>query len=196
MRVLSLALCLGALPVFAQAPTQHEREFAMSHLHASRKLFLDALEGLSEAQWRFKPAAERWSIAEIAEHITATEDLLFGFVGKVMQGTEEPARGGEEADEKLMNMLRDRSQRATAPAEARPTGRWKSRAELTEAFKKGRDRTISYIETTQDSLRRHFGPEMAGTRMDAYQYLLLVAGHTERHVAQIQEVKANPNYPK
>jgi hypothetical protein len=32
--------------------------------------------------------------------------------------------------------------------------------------------------------------------MDAYQFLVMIAAHTERHVAQIQEVKATANYPK
>ncbi len=33
------------------------------------------------------------------------------------------------------------------------------------------------------------------SNMDAYQLLLLLAGHTERHVAQISEVKTDPAFP-
>jgi hypothetical protein len=32
--------------------------------------------------------------------------------------------------------------------------------------------------------------------LDAYQWLLLISGHTERHLAQILEVKADPNFPR
>jgi hypothetical protein len=32
--------------------------------------------------------------------------------------------------------------------------------------------------------------------MDAYQFLLLMAGHAERHTLQIEEVKAHQNFPK
>jgi hypothetical protein len=32
--------------------------------------------------------------------------------------------------------------------------------------------------------------------MDGYQWILLVAGHTERHVLQIEEVKREAGYPK
>jgi hypothetical protein len=35
-----------------------------------------------------------------------------------------------------------------------------------------------------------------GREQDAYQLILVIAGHTERHVAQIDEVKADPRYPK
>jgi len=32
--------------------------------------------------------------------------------------------------------------------------------------------------------------------LDAYQWILLLSGHTERHTLQILEVKADPKYPK
>jgi hypothetical protein len=35
-----------------------------------------------------------------------------------------------------------------------------------------------------------------GTKMDAYEFVLLIAAHSERHTKQILEVKADPNYPK
>ena len=40
----------------AQTLTQHDREFAMSHLHATRKMFLDSIAGLTPEQWTFKAA--------------------------------------------------------------------------------------------------------------------------------------------
>jgi hypothetical protein len=33
-------------------------------------------------------------------------------------------------------------------------------------------------------------------KLDGYQCLLLIAGHSERHLQQMREVKADPNYPK
>jgi hypothetical protein len=32
--------------------------------------------------------------------------------------------------------------------------------------------------------------------MTAYQLLLMLSGHTERHTEQLLEVKASPGYPK
>jgi hypothetical protein len=32
--------------------------------------------------------------------------------------------------------------------------------------------------------------------IDAYQVMLLLSAHCERHTAQIDEVKADPHYPK
>ena len=52
--------------------------------------------------------------------------------------------------------------------------------------------------STQDDLRDHFRdhPVPAIGTLDAYQWILLISGHTRRHTAQILEVKADPNFPK
>ncbi len=62
-------------------------------------------------------------------------------------------------------------------------------------FREKRDATLDYTRTTSDDLRGHVVGK-GDTQRDAYQYLLMIAGHTERHVAQINEVKAAAGYPK
>jgi len=191
-----LLVLAAALSVLAggEPLTRGERDRAMSHLHATRKMFLDSIAGLTEAQWKFKPAPNRWSIAECAEHIAISEDSLFEFMKKILQGPAQPANraGLEEKDQEVLEFSVDRTKKEQAPAFLQPTGRWASREELIAHFKKSRDHTIAYVRDTQDDLRGHF--ISSGT--DAYQWLLVIAGHTERHVAQINEVKAGPNYPK
>jgi len=59
---------------------------AMKYLETTRKGVLDATFGLSEAQWNFKPGPDRWSVAEVTEHIALAEDYLRGLVvDKVMK---------------------------------------------------------------------------------------------------------------
>ena len=69
MKLRFLFPVLAAVGLFAQPIDQGRRDFLRSSVHAGRKTFLDAIAGLSEAQWKFKPAPDRWSIAEIAEHV-------------------------------------------------------------------------------------------------------------------------------
>jgi len=194
-----LLACL-ALPAFlAAAPlTQGERDRAMSELHATRKLFLDSIADLSPAQWNFKPGPNRWSVAEVAEHIALSERSLFELVtGKVMKTP--PASKSPEAraeDERLLKALLNRSKKATAPPFLTPAARWKSRQALTADFIKDRDRTIAFIENTSDALRAHSMPHPAFQSLDAYQWILLIAGHSHRHILQITEVKADPRFPR
>src|SRR5262249_49190764 len=60
--------------------TAEERAKVIRLLNESHKQTLDLLEGLSEEQLKFKPAPEKWSVIEVAEHISLAEGVLFGAV--------------------------------------------------------------------------------------------------------------------
>jgi len=99
-------------------------------------------------------------------------------------------------DELILQKVPDRSHKAQAPEFLRPTGRWASEAELTKAFDDARAANIQYIRTTNDDLRDHFFDHPAFGTLDGYQWLLLISAHSARHTEQIEEVKADPNFPK
>ena len=191
-------IILGALTLataFAAPLEQGERDRAMSHLHATRKAFLDSVAGLSEAQWNFKASPERWSIAECAEHIAVSDDALFELLQQTMKSPAAPEKKAEAQgkDEAILRMLPDRSVKAKAPEFLQP---WPDHADLIAHFKQSRDRNIAYIQTTEDDLRSHFMNHPVLKAIDAYQVMLLLSAHCERHTLQINEVKADPNYPK
>jgi hypothetical protein len=196
-KLLLLSLLITA-PGFAQPLTNLERERALSELHAGRKLLLDAVAGLSEAQWNFKPAPDRWSVAEVAEHITLAEDFLFNASQQILTSPAAPERKAEVQgkDELVLTKTLDRSRKGTAPEPLVPSHKWASHQEMIEQYKKSRDRTIAYISSTQDELRSHFYKHPAYDLLDAYQWLLFMAAHSERHILQLKEVKADPNFPK
>lgn len=183
--------------------TAEERGFMTSHLERTRSLFLESISGVSEAQWKFKPAADRWSVAEVAEHITLSEGFLFKRatedVMKVPPAPDRPMRTPAElkaGDEKVLTMVVDRSRRAQAPETLQPAGRFSGPDAVRKAFTEARQNSIEYIRKTNADLRNH--AVVAGPLgiVDAYQQLLLMAGHTERHTLQINEVKAAASYPK
>jgi hypothetical protein len=37
---------------------------------------------------------------------------------------------------------------------------------------------------------------MGGPKVDAYEWVLFVAAHSQRHTKQIDEIKADPNFPE
>src|SRR5438094_8714628 len=81
--VLSLVLCSG---LWAADPhmTAGERTKALNWLEESHKEFFAAIDGVSPEQWKWKPAPERWSVGETAEHIVLAEARLFGEVKKAI----------------------------------------------------------------------------------------------------------------
>ena len=191
--------CLS-LGVFAGEPLeQGRRDFAMSSLHASRKMFLDATANLTPAQWNFKAGPDRWSIAECAEHIAVSEDFIWGLVDKLVAGPPADAEmiaKTKGKDEMLVKMIPNREQKFQAPEPIQPKKTSADPMEYVTHFKASRDKHIAYVDTTKDSLRDRVMPHPAAGPLDAYQWILLVSGHTERHTLQILEVKASPNYPK
>ena len=51
------------------------------------------------------------------------------------------------------------------------------------------------MKNNKADLRNVFGPSPLGT-LDGFQQILFVIGHSERHLAQLKEVKADRKYPK
>jgi DinB superfamily len=179
--------------------TPQEREAALKQLQTTHDNFLKSIAGLSQKQWTFKPGPDRWSVAEVSEHITVAESALLGFVQhQLMQSPADPQKREQVKgkDEIVLERVPDRSHKVQAPEFLRPTGRWATEAELTKAFEDSRKVTMDYARTTNDDLRDHFLEHPALGLMDGYQWLLLISAHSARHTAQIEEVKADPNFPK
>jgi hypothetical protein len=204
IRIITLTIAVAALLLTnfgtlaaPEAISQKDREFAVKHLEETKSKFLASVEGLSEAQWKFKPAPERWSVAEVAEHITVSEELILSLVtDRVLKTPEAKPPEGAMTDEGIIKALTDRTNKASAPEMLKPTGRWATQADLVKDFVARRAKTLAYVKETQDALRSHSTPHPVFKSLDGYQWLLLLSAHSARHTAQIEEVKADPGFPK
>ena len=194
---LLLLVCCAATSAFSQALTQADRDRAMQYLESTKQGVLAATAGLSEAQWNFKPAPDRWSVAEVTEHIAAAEDFLMGMVTtQVMKAPARPAGDDVKAiDDMVVAKIPDRSKKAQAPEPLKPTNRYGSPAASLNHFTDARAQTEAFLKT-HDDLREHAVDSPMGKKLDGYEWILFVAAHSERHTKQINEVKADSNFPK
>jgi hypothetical protein len=178
------------------AINEQERAYLLEQLEQSKKAMLASIKGVTPAQWTFKPSPTAWSVQECAEHIVLAESYIFDASQKVLQtpAVERPQKSNAEADHRLVAMIQDRSQKATAPEPLVPGRKFATPEEAAKAFTEARDKTIAYVKTTHDDLRIHVGPGPVGP-IDSYQVLLLLASHSARHTLQIKEVEANAGYP-
>jgi len=191
-----LAFTLSVVPASAQPLTQQERDSLVKHLGQTRQAFLDSIAGLSDAQWTFKAGPDRWSIAEVAEHIAISETTILRLVtDQIMKGPVVPRSPDSVSDEKLLAGLLDRTSKFQAPEMLRPSNRWATRDVLTKDFVAAREKTATYVMTTTDDLHGHVAPHPVFKILDGYQWVLLLSGHSARHTAQIEEVKASAGYP-
>jgi len=190
-----LFVCAGATAVRAQEVTQAEKERAIQYLESTKRGVLESVKGLSDAQWNFKAGPDRWSIAQVMEHIAAAEDFIRGMdAEQVMKAPAVPDRDVKKTDDNVLAMVPDRSQKVQAPEPLVPTNRFGSPEGSVKHFVESRAKTEEFLKTTS-GLRDHVADSPVG-KLDAYEFVLLIAAHSERHTKQILEVKADPNYPK
>jgi hypothetical protein len=196
-RILTVFLLLTASAMFSSAQTPADRDRAIQYLEKTRQGVLDSTKDLSPAQWTFKPAPDRWSVAEVMEHIAAAEDLLYGMIQE--QAMKAPARpAGEDVkaiDELVLTTIPDRTHKAQAPEPLKPTNRFGSPDAAIKHFEESRAKTEEFAKTAQ-GLRDHAADSPLGKKLDPFEWILFVAAHSDRHTKQILEVKADPNFPK
>jgi len=194
--MLCTGLALVGATVRAQETTQADKDKALAYLETTKKGVFDATKGLSEAQWNFKAAPDKWSVAQCTEHIAAAEDFIRGMiVEKVMKAPAAPDRDIAKLDAGIMAMIPDRSTKAQAPEPLVPTNRFGSPEGSLKHFVESRGTTEDFLKKTPD-LRSHAVDSPLGSKLDAYEWVLFIAAHSERHTKQIEEVKADPNFPK
>jgi hypothetical protein len=100
------------------------------------------------------------------------------------------------SDVDVIKAVRSRSVTLPAPDPFVPTGRFAPINEAMAAFDQQRAAAIVYTQTVTDDLRTHYFRHIALGWLDSYQAILLLASHGERHRKQIEEVKADPGFPK
>ena len=191
--VLAVAGAANSAPTLEKA----DLESAQKYLESTRKGVEEATKGLSEAQWNFKPAPDRWSVAEVLEHITVAEDYLRGFVeNQVLKAPAAPDRDVKKIDEMVLAMIPDRSHKFQAPEPLRPTNKFVTPAETLKHFLESRAKTEALLKDTPDLRDHAMESPLNGQKLDAYEWILFIAAHSDRHTKQIKEVEADPNFPK
>jgi hypothetical protein len=193
--VLIVLFLMAGAAASAQEVTQAEKDKALQYLETTKKNVLEATKGLSEEQWNFKPTADRWSVAQVMEHIAASEDFIREMLKeKVMVAPAgEPTRDVKKTDDAVLAMVPDRTHKAQAPEPLVPTNRFGSPESSIKHFVETRATTEEFLRTTT-GLRDHVMDSPLG-KLDGYEFVLFIAAHSERHTKQINEVKADPNFP-
>jgi len=147
-----------------------------------------AVAGLSEEQAKARPDPERWSVLDCVEHVTSVEERFLGWLEAAKKS--DTPRVDKEKEAGLMARITDRSTRAKSPEAVLPAGRFTTLGQALEQFNARRTRSIEFAQNGGDDLYRlaaehpRFGP------MNGVELLIVMAGHSRRHAAQILETRA------
>jgi len=191
---------VNAVMAQSDAPgVQHDKAFLLDYYQQTFDVLQKSVAGLSEAQLQFKSAPDRWSISQCLEHIILSEPALFEYAKKTLAQQPNPERKGDVkvTDDGVIKGMTDRSFKAKAPEEMSPkeAGKYRNAKSALKDLKKERKAILGYIKgISVDDMRNRITDSPFGP-VDGYHSLLYIPAHTARHTLQIEEVKADPNFP-
>ena len=172
-------------------------------VEAARDRMIAATDGLSEAQWNYRPASGGWSPAGIIEHSVVIQELVLGPIAQALDAAPEaPDEEAETIDSIVKTKVADRSRKFPSPAPTHPAGRWMPE-EILARLGANTQRFVERLEATPGLRNRRIpSPPLKAITggqhelMDGYQWILAAAFHTDRHTQQILEVKAEAGFPE
>jgi hypothetical protein len=173
-------------------------ELLTRELRTTAREFLTSFAGVTPEQWSFKPARDRWSIAETAEHVTIVETGVHRLLTtRLLNLPAAPEQRAEMKGKDVMvtTMVVDRSVRVPAPESVLPQGRWPDAESVVRAFTAAREDTIGWLEEIEIDLRGYCAPHPLMGLLDGTQWALFMAAHAARHARQILEVKSAAGWP-
>ena len=195
-----ILICIACFSFISYAQdklwTEEDRKFVYDNMNRTKIEMIAATENLSKEQWHFKPDADSWCIAQVVEHMGIYERIVYQ---EAMVGNALPPRPDlyqdQRSDEEFIAWMAETNPHV-APKNATPLGFMKGTDNL-EFFSFGRDLILTYLKTTEKDLKAQFIPRSSEPNKHRSIHGLMIVhfGHTDRHLRQIERIKANPKYP-
>jgi hypothetical protein len=200
MRILRLlplfviALYLSAVAKTA-GMTDEDREHLLVHFEMTGQMLAEEVRGLSPAQLEYRASPDRWTIRECVAHLAVAEpDYWRELMDAVKAPPDMKGKTSSNTDADIMWYGIDRVVHTKTGGGHEMVDTYKDLGGAMAKFQALRATMIEYIKTTNDDLRAHsFGKTEP---IDSWQWMLEISTHAERHIQQIREIKADPNFPK
>lgn len=177
--------------------TAAERQEAVRLLEESLQRLTAVTGALSEEQARWKASPETWSVLDTVEHIALVEAAMVGGIREALAkpASPETLEKTKDRDERLWRAVSRRAVKVQSPELYAPAGRFARLADAVARCAEARRASIEFVITTQHDLRAHAFPHFILGEMDAYQWVVFLAAHMQRHISQIEEILLAAPFP-
>lgn len=172
--------------------TAEERTVLVESLQGGGQALVEAVIDLTPAQWAFRPAAGSWTIGEVCEHLELTERMILRRLDSA--GAEGLAQAAGK-DQFVVKAVTSRRTKVPAPEAMVPQGAFASPDVFLAKFQATRNDALARAQDPLLDLRGICAFHFALKELDGYQWLLMTASHTLRHLAQIRELRADGAFP-
>ncbi len=164
---------------------KQQNQELLAKLREGREVYLRIVRGIPEEASRLRNSEDSWSILECAEHVALAER---GMMFALQHRRPTDAAPDFARDQMVEQIISDRTRKATAPEPSRPTGRFANLAVAIREFEAARAETLAFIQNNNEDLRKCTVKHPFGI-FDAYQVLMIMALHPQRHALQIEEIR-------
>ncbi len=165
----------------------------------AQERFVEAVSDLTEAQADFRPDENQWTIAEIVEHISIVNDGFLRLMRKLLKEAESAPKP-PKADLNLGHTALDENGNQPPPFQAPDRVRPQGGARVEDSLAKMRDSLAGFAEIRSRleavDLSEQVFPHPAFGPLNAYQWMILLGEHEDRHREQIERVKASAGFPR
>ena len=168
-------------------------EQLLNHLAENRAVLHAAVDAVPSTLRATRPAADRWSVAEVLEHLGRVEEQLTRLLAAKLAearltGVLGPERESGPLVDSFGDLLLDRRRRITAGDRVLPRGEMDATtalAALDATRTKLRDLVVSHDGLSLGAVSH---PHPALGVLDGYQWFAFIGTHEARHAAQIREI--------
>jgi len=194
--VSAIALSFAIVAPTAAGPmTTGDRQRLVAHLEMTEAWLVDEVDGLSDAQLKYRMAPGTWSVMDAVEHLAIAEPQYWKNLQDSLARPVQPGFKSKGTDAGILWYGIDRTQRATTGDARVPHGTFPSVKESLASFRQLRATMLEAARTSPDDFRGRPLLQSEGTQ-DVYQWFLMISAHAQRHILQIREVKAHAGFPK
>jgi DinB superfamily len=187
-----LALLAASVSAVADPIKPVERERLVAHLEMTQAWLTDEVSSLSATQVNFRPAPDRWTVAEVVQHLVLSEANYWKLLQDALK--EPPKKLDKQAsDADVLWYGIDRTRHDHTTSNQNPKDQVIDTREAMKTFLAMHARLLEMARSTDEDLRGHAVPDWS---VDAYQCLLEISAHEQRHILQIREIKASTGFPK
>ena len=173
--------------------TPGDRQRLVAHLEMTESWLESEVNGLSDAQLKFKMTPESCSVEDVVMHLAIAEPQYWNDFKTSLAKPTNPQFKPQATDAGMLWYGIDRTQRTTTGEARVPRGQFPTMAASLASFKKLRVEMMKTAKESQEDLRAR---QYLTASQDLYQWFLMISTHSQRHILQIREVKAHKNYPK
>jgi DinB superfamily len=185
-------MLLSSCTLLGGPMSKRDREHLIAHLTMTESWLPDEVSTLSPAQLNYRMAPGKWTIAEVVQHLAIAEPTYWDlFQNALKQPPRKLDKQATDADVLWYGIDRTRHEKTEASKD--PSGQAIDVRQALASFEKLHATMLDYARNTDEDLRSHAVPDWG---VDAYQCLLEISTHEQRHILQIREIKADPGFPK